>query len=53
MKKQYEIPAVEVMETTTEALLQASLPLIDEGATGSGMSRETEDEVELPKFNFE
>ena len=45
MKKKYEIPAIEVMEVTTEAILEASLPLIDEDATVPGMGRE------FPIFN--
>jgi hypothetical protein len=40
MKKIYEIPTIEVMTVTAEAILEASLHLIDENATGPGMSRE-------------
>ena len=45
MKKIYEIPTIEVMTVTAEAILEASLPLIDENATGPGLSRE------FPVFN--
>lgn len=40
MKKKYIIPTLEVIQTETEALLEASLELIDENANGDGMSRE-------------
>ena len=40
MKKKYIIPTLEVVQTETEALLEASLELIDDDATGDGMSRE-------------
>lgn len=39
MKKKYIIPTLEVIQTETEALLEASLELIDENANGDGMSR--------------
>lgn len=45
MKKIYEIPTIEVMTVTSEAILEASLPLIDEDAQTPGMSRE------FPVFN--
>ena len=45
MKKIYEIPTIEVMTVTAEAILEASLTLIDENATGPGLSRE------FPVFN--
>ncbi len=45
MKKIYEIPTIEVMTVTAEAILEASLPLIDEDAQTPGMGRE------FPVFN--
>ncbi len=45
MKKIYEIPTIEVMTVTAEAILEASLPLMEDDATGPGMSRE------FPIFN--
>ena len=48
MKKKYEIPTIEVMALTTEAILEASeasLNLIDADATAPGLSRE------FPLFN--
>ena len=40
MKKIYEIPTIEVMTVTAEAILEASLSLMEGEATGPGMSRE-------------
>lgn len=40
MKKKYIIPTLEVIQTETEALLEASLELIDDDANDDGMSRE-------------
>lgn len=45
MKKIYEIPTIEVMTVTAEAILEASLPMFDADATTPGMSRE------FPIFN--
>ena len=38
MKKKYIIPTLEVIQTETEALLEASLELIDDDANGDGMT---------------
>lgn len=40
MKKKYIIPTQDVMEMEAEALLEASLELKNDNATGEGMSRE-------------
>ena len=45
MKKKYEMPTIEVMAVTTEAILEASLPLIEQDAEFPGMGRE------FPIFN--
>ena len=41
MKKTYQIPTLEVLQAETEALLEASLTIIEEDATDDAMSRIT------------